>query len=65
MTVIPRTARDEFVVLACDGIWDVMSNEDVCCVVREQKKEVEDLSTITGHILDTCLNLVRNILQYM
>ena len=30
-----RTERDEFVVLACDGIWDVMSSQEVCDKVRE------------------------------
>ncbi len=24
--------EDEFLVLACDGVWDVMSNEDICQV---------------------------------
>ena len=27
-------AKDEFVVLACDGIYDVMSNEQVHCFVE-------------------------------
>mmetsp|Transcript_1364 Transcript_1364/g.3859 ORF Transcript_1364/g.3859 Transcript_1364/m.3859 type:complete len:353 (+) Transcript_1364:147-1205(+) len=30
-----RTAADEFIVLACDGIWDVMSSQEVCDKVRE------------------------------
>ncbi len=30
-----REAGDEFVVLACDGIWDVMSSEDVVAIVRD------------------------------
>jgi len=30
-----RTAQDEFIVLACDGIWDVMSSQEVCDKVRE------------------------------
>ncbi|KAA0203013.1 hypothetical protein HAZT_HAZT006219 [Hyalella azteca] len=29
-----RRDDDEFLVLACDGIWDVMTNEDVCNYVR-------------------------------
>lgn len=28
MTTIARDASDEFLLLCCDGIWDVMSNED-------------------------------------
>ena len=30
-----RTSADEFIVLACDGIWDVMSSQEVCDKVRE------------------------------
>lgn len=30
-----RVAADEFIVLACDGIWDVMSSQEVCDKVRE------------------------------
>lgn len=32
-----RTAQDEFIVLACDGIWDVMSSQEVCDKVRERR----------------------------
>uniref|UniRef100_A0A8C7YGN8 Protein phosphatase, Mg2+/Mn2+ dependent, 1Bb n=1 Tax=Oryzias sinensis TaxID=183150 RepID=A0A8C7YGN8_9TELE len=35
--VLERAAEgDEFVVLACDGIWDVMSNEELCEFVRSR-----------------------------
>ena len=30
-----RTPQDEFIVLACDGIWDVMSSQEVVTKVRE------------------------------
>lgn len=30
------TPDHEFIVLACDGIWDVLSNEDVVDFVREK-----------------------------
>ena len=29
---------DEFVVLACDGIWDVMSNEEVIEFISSRMK---------------------------
>mmetsp|Transcript_8655 Transcript_8655/g.13152 ORF Transcript_8655/g.13152 Transcript_8655/m.13152 type:complete len:418 (+) Transcript_8655:34-1287(+) len=35
--------QDEFVVVACDGLWDVMSNKAVCTTVCEQ------LKTLTGN----------------
>merc|ERR1712187_872172 len=28
------TPEDEFVILACDGIWDVMKNQEVCDFIR-------------------------------
>lgn len=27
VTIHERSARDSFIVMACDGIWDVMSNQ--------------------------------------
>ncbi|OVA05728.1 Protein phosphatase 2C (PP2C)-like domain [Macleaya cordata] len=35
VTVIERTINDEFLILASDGLWDVMSNETACQVVRK------------------------------
>lgn len=32
--VIERTHLDEFLILASDGLWDVLSNERACQVVR-------------------------------
>jgi len=32
---VARDAQDEFVVLACDGIWDVMSSQEVVSKVQE------------------------------
>ncbi|XP_055334043.1 protein phosphatase 1B-like, partial [Paramacrobiotus metropolitanus] len=29
-----RTAQDEFIVLASDGVWDTLSNDGVCGVIR-------------------------------
>ncbi|KAK1320629.1 putative protein phosphatase 2C 8 [Acorus calamus] len=34
VTVTDRTIHDEFLVLASDGLWDVMSNEDACAVTK-------------------------------
>merc|ERR1712153_262164 len=54
LTVMERTAEDEFLILACDGIWDVMTNEQSTQYFREalqngsSEKACEDL-------LDECL----------
>lgn len=33
---IPRTKDDECLILASDGLWDVMTNEEVCDLARKR-----------------------------
>ncbi|KAJ8941936.1 hypothetical protein NQ318_013269 [Aromia moschata] len=46
---------DEFLVLACDGIWDVMSNEDLCAYVHHRLLVTDNLQEVTRQVIDTCL----------
>ena len=51
-----NNSTDEFLVLACDGIWDVMSNAECSSFVRSQMaKGYHDLSYICSSLIDTCL----------
>lgn len=34
VTVSERSKSDEFLILASDGLWDVLSNEKACQIVR-------------------------------
>ncbi|KAK9073864.1 hypothetical protein SSX86_006458 [Deinandra increscens subsp. villosa] len=36
VTFIPRAKEDECLILASDGLWDVMSNEEVCEIARKR-----------------------------
>eukprot|EP00992_Anisonema_acinus_P001161 TRINITY_DN10397_c0_g1_i1.p1 TRINITY_DN10397_c0_g1~~TRINITY_DN10397_c0_g1_i1.p1 ORF type:complete len:295 (+),score=38.11 TRINITY_DN10397_c0_g1_i1:63-947(+) len=49
------TTQDEFLILACDGIWDVMSNEEVVNFVRQRLSETQDLALICENVFDRCL----------
>ncbi|GAV00235.1 hypothetical protein RvY_11117 [Ramazzottius varieornatus] len=51
-----RSSQDEFILLACDGVWDVMSNEDACTFVRYQLTVTDDLEAICESLVDNCLN---------
>ena len=46
---------DEFVVLACDGIWDVMSNEELVQFISSRMKITDDLEIISNEVVDACL----------
>lgn len=42
--ICPLTPNDEFVVLACDGIWDCKSNQEVIDFVRTRLEDADDSS---------------------
>lgn len=44
-----------FVVLACDGIWDVMSNEELAAYILGRMQVTDDLNEIANSVLDMCL----------
>ncbi|EER08926.1 phosphatase, putative [Perkinsus marinus ATCC 50983] len=48
----------DWVVLACDGVFDVMSNEDVAREVMVRAHAGEDLAEVAAEILQRCLNLL-------
>ncbi|XP_050385950.1 probable protein phosphatase 2C 8 [Argentina anserina] len=48
VTVTNRTDEDEFLILASDGLWDVISNELACQVVNKVFRR----TTITRRIID-------------
>jgi len=50
------TPDDEFIVLACDGIWDVMTNQQVCDFVRPRLLEKMDVKQIGVELLDECIS---------
>lgn len=51
-------STDEFLLLACDGIFDVMSNDEVVAYVSRHLKLTDDLPKICSDLIDTCLNKV-------
>jgi serine/threonine protein phosphatase PrpC len=54
------THTDEFAVVACDGIWDVMTNDQVVAFVRQRiiKSRDVDLIRIAEELIDACMSPV-------
>eukprot|EP00049_Salpingoeca_infusionum_P001090 m.45075 g.45075 ORF g.45075 m.45075 type:complete len:380 (-) comp10863_c0_seq1:4339-5478(-) len=55
MTVIARQDTDQYVMLCCDGIWDVMTNDNVQEFVHNQLKAGYNTVDTCSRLLDYCL----------
>ena len=56
--IAERDGKEQFLLLCCDGIWDVMSNDDAGAFVKEKiegKYKGETLSKVSERLLDKCL----------
>ncbi|WJX41581.1 protein-serine/threonine phosphatase [Trifolium repens] len=54
---LPRAKDDECLILASDGLWDVMTNEEACDLARRRillwhKKNGSELSSLRGEGID-------------
>ncbi|OLL25221.1 Protein phosphatase 2C 3 [Neolecta irregularis DAH-3] len=49
------TADDEFIVVACDGIWDCQSSEEVIKFVRRGITADQELHKICENLMDNCM----------
>ncbi|XP_067102521.1 protein phosphatase, Mg2+/Mn2+ dependent, 1Na (putative) [Osmerus mordax] len=52
---LERSPQDEFLILACDGVWDVIGNEELCAFVRSRMQVCDDLREICSQVIDLCL----------
>lgn len=57
---LKRSPEDEFLILACDGVWDAIGNEELCAFVRSRLQVCDDLRDICTQVIDLCLYKVRS-----
>ncbi|KER31017.1 hypothetical protein T265_02692 [Opisthorchis viverrini] len=56
ITVLDRDkVMDQIIVLACDGIWDVLSSDALCSLLQHRMRCSDDLSVVCNEIIDMCL----------
>mmetsp|Transcript_18679 Transcript_18679/g.33749 ORF Transcript_18679/g.33749 Transcript_18679/m.33749 type:complete len:404 (+) Transcript_18679:93-1304(+) len=55
------TAEDEFLVLGCDGIFELLSSQKVVDTVRKQFREGKSTTEVVEHLLDQACS--RNLIQ--
>ncbi|KAM9539948.1 protein phosphatase 1A-like isoform 2-T3 [Salvelinus alpinus] len=53
--VVERSPGDEFLVLACDGVWDTVSNEELCAFIQSRLRVCTDLRDVCSQVIDLCL----------
>nr|XP_046267264.1 protein phosphatase, Mg2+/Mn2+ dependent, 1Nb (putative) [Scatophagus argus] len=53
--VVERSPADEFLVLACDGVWDTISNEELCAFIHNRLRVCTDLREVCTQVIDLCL----------
>lgn len=55
VTTVDLSEDDDFLVLACDGIWDCMSSQQLVDFIHEKLSSESKLSNVCEHVLDRCL----------
>ncbi|KAJ3589318.1 hypothetical protein NHX12_010163 [Muraenolepis orangiensis] len=53
--VLERSPGDEFLVLACDGVWDTLTNQELCAFVHSRLRVCTDLREVCAQVIDLCL----------
>ena len=56
MTIIDRDVKlDEFLILGCDGVFDVLMNNELALLAKATFAETESIVDTSAKILDLCL----------
>jgi serine/threonine protein phosphatase PrpC len=55
--IFDRGDKDESLILACDGVWDVMKNQQVADLfAHEYHNKTHDIGYICENIIQACYN---------
>lgn len=51
-TSVEITNEDEFLILACDGLWDVIDDQEACEIIKDIKEPNEAAKTLVRYALE-------------
>lgn len=57
ITVTPLADEHEFLILACDGVWDVMDNQGAVDTVRRSLTESDDYYTVAKNLVQNAYEM--------
>lgn len=52
--VIPLD-EDCYILMGCDGVWEILSDDEICKFVKDRLANERTMSTVLGELLDKCL----------
>lgn len=47
--------EDQFIVMGCDGVWEILTDEEICKFIKDRMATEKTLSKICEELLDKCL----------
>lgn len=64
VTCIERDEQDNYMMVACDGIYDVMSNDEIVEFINDRFTREENEGNICNSLLDLCLYKVSLMIKH-
>lgn len=67
ITIVKKVEDIDFIVLATDGVWDVMTNQQVVDFVREDfvGRKDDDIAGVCARLLDRCKAMAKRMEELM
>ena len=58
ITEIALTPQDRFILCACDGLYDVMNNDEIIAFILERLREEKDMTTILKELVSHAIDVL-------
>lgn len=53
--IINQDSEDAFILMGCDGVWEILTDDEICKFVKERSAGEKNLSLVLGDLLDKCI----------